>query len=334
MVNVLVVHNEPGDDPTVDEVDVLAQQEAVVSALQATGHHVSTVGCTLNLEAFRQTLVEARPDVVFNLVESLAGTDHLLPLIPLLLDALRIPYTGGSSAAILATTGKLAAKRRLREAGLPTPNWLDASSDPAQHAVGHRERWIIKPVWEHASFGMDDEAVVEVTNIAALRQQLNFREESLRRPLFAERFVDGREFNLSLLAGEVLPPAEIDFSTFPNDKPRIVGRRAKWNQDSFEYQQTPRRFEFSDSDDALLDKLTQTAGECWRLFDLTGFARVDFRVDADGQLWILEVNVNPCLSPDAGFAAALEQAHIPYDSAIDRVLQEAFAGRTPHPSWP
>jgi D-alanine-D-alanine ligase len=122
-----------------------------------------------------------------------------------------------------------------------------------------------------------------------------------------------------------LPPAEIDFSAFPDGKPRIVGHAAKWNASSFEYNTTERTFKFPASDEQLLRRLSELTLECWRLFGLSGYARVDFRCDANGQPWILEINPNPCLLPDAGFAAALEQAGIGYDSALQRILEDALA---------
>jgi D-alanine-D-alanine ligase len=159
---------------------------------------------------------------------------------------------------------------------------------------------------------------------------LSRRDEAVRGDCFAERYVEGREFNLSLLDGQdcvtVLPAAEIDFSRFPEGKPRIVGFDAKWQEDSFAYQNTPRRFAFAERDRPLLANLKKLAIECWKLFYLRGYARVDFRVDAGGQPWVLEVNTNPCLSPDAGFAAALAQAGISYDTGIERIL--ATAGKS------
>jgi GNAT superfamily N-acetyltransferase len=121
-----------------------------------------------------------------------------------------------------------------------------------------------------------------------------------------------------------LPPAEIDFSAFPPAKPRIVGYAAKWETETFESVHTPRRFEFSSGDASLLDRLRALAVDCWRLFGLAGYARVDFRVDAAGQPWILEVNANPCLSPGAGFAAALARAEIPWPRALHWILGTAL----------
>ncbi len=328
-MNVLVLHNAPEADANVDEHDVLMQRDAVVAALTRLGAEVATFGCTLNLDEVCQALSESPPDVVFNLVESLAGTDRLMSLVPILLEAMEVPYTGATSKAILATSNKATAKARMQAAGLPTPPWLGSEGEWENALTNLSHSWIIKPIWEHASVGMDDDAIVAPKFQSELVDELRRRQQRSGRPMFAEQFIDGREFNLSILGGEVLPPAEIDFLSFPVGKPRIVGHRAKWEQDSFEYQQTPRRFDFSDSDQPLLDSLRDLSQACWELFELTGFARVDFRVDRDGRPWILEVNVNPCLSPDAGFAAAVSQAGMSFDQAVKRIIEETSIHR-PH----
>jgi D-alanine-D-alanine ligase len=189
------------------------------------------------------------------------------------------------------------------------------------------DRYVLKTIYEHASFALDDDSIISAADAQSLRGRVVQRARSLGRPCFAERYVEGREFNLSLLAGEdgaeVLPPAEIDFSAFPEGKPQIVGRRAKWEEQSFEFQQTPRCFEYPPSDASLLARLQDLAARCWALFRLRGYARVDFRVDRRGWPWILEINANPCLSPDAGFAAALEYRAIPFAEAIRRILADA-----------
>jgi D-alanine-D-alanine ligase len=140
-------------------------------------------------------------------------------------------------------------------------------------------------------------------------------------------FIEGREFNLTVLGGaggpRVLPPAEIDFGAFPDGKPHIVGYRAKWDAGSFEFHHTPRRFDFPQEDGGLLDHLTMLALRAWDEFGLRGYARVDFRVDRAGQPWILEVNANPCLAPDAGLAAAVQHSGIGYDRAIQWIVEDA-----------
>jgi D-alanine-D-alanine ligase len=149
----------------------------------------------------------------------------------------------------------------------------------------------------------------------------------LGRPCFAEQFIEGREFNLAILDGpqgpELLPAAEIDFAAFPPGKPRIVGHRAKWVAGSFEFENTPPSFDFPDQDRPLLDQIGNLTLACWRRFGLRGYARVDFRVDPEQGPWILEINTNPCLAPDAGFAAALARAGIPFPQAVQRIVNAA-----------
>ena len=254
-----------------------------------------------------------------------------------LLDALRLPYTGSHTEALFATNHKLIAKRTMRQAGLPTPAWL-ALHDSDRISPSRQEGptatfeppCIIKSVWEHGSRGLDDENVVREGDASLVRDRLSDFVARTGRPHFAEQFIDGREFNVPLLDGpegpEVLPQGEIDFSSFPEGKPRIVGHRAKWHESSFEYNNTPRSFHVGEHDRHLVDCLRRLALESWRLFDLRGYVRVDFRVDRAGQPWILEINANPCLSPDAGFAAALAEAGISYDEAVGRIVDRAVSG--------
>lgn len=331
-MRVTVLHNAVADAPTADERDVLVQVEVVAAALDALGHQVQRLPCSLDLASTKRQLAEQRPEVVFNLVEALDGSDRLVALAPSLLDSLGLPYTGSSAEALFLTGSKLLAKERLEAAGLPTPAWAVPRRWPGDHTY-LSPPYIIKAVWEHASFGIEDEAVVRDGDAPAVQEQLRERGGRWGRPCFAEQYVEGREFNLSLLAGpdgpEVLPPAEIDFSAFPAGKPRLVGYRAKWEAGSFEFQHTPRRFDFPSSDQSLLSHLLKLARGCWELFGLRGYARVDFRVDEQGRPWVLEINANCCLSPDAGFAAALERAHVPFEQAVKRILADAVPA-APH----
>jgi D-alanine-D-alanine ligase len=334
-MRVLVLYNEASHDATIDEQDVLVQRDAVQRALNQLGHETSVLACTLDFDKARSNIRAQHPDVVFNLVEALGGTDRLAPMATLLLDSLGIPYTGASTEALLATNNKLVAKRRLLQAGLPTPAWFVNQWQGKSTAGGDGAfRTIVKAVWEHASFGMDDNAVAAVTSENELRNVLAAREAATGHLHFAEQYIAGREFNLTVLAGangpEVLQPVEIDFSAFPDDKPHIVGYRAKWDAGSFEYHHTPRRFEFEPHEATLLDHLSALARECWDEFELSGYARVDFRVDQADAPWILEVNTNPCLSPDAGFAAAVANAGLTYERAVERILADAV-GRLPAP---
>jgi D-alanine-D-alanine ligase len=337
LMRVAFLYNRSSEDPAHAAEDEVPARSPVVAAIKRLGHELTPIACTLDLAAVRRRLLRAKPDVAFNRVESLGGSDSMMAAITLLLDAMQIPYTGNSSAALTTTASKVFVKEQLQNAGLPTPAWLCLAVGHEPHvrnpqsamslpATAGNPKFILKSIYEHASFQMGDESVVQMTSIGQIQELLRELEALSGKAHFAEQFIDGREFNLSLIGSEprVLTPAEIDFSAFPAGKHRIVGHSAKWDCDSFEYHNTDRRFDYPASDQPLLRRLTELARECWRLFDLTGYARVDFRVDEAGEPCILEVNTNPCTSPDAGFAAALEHDGIGYDGGIERILDDAL----------
>jgi D-alanine-D-alanine ligase len=336
-MRVAVVHNAVTDDSTPDERDVLVQAESVQCALTHMAHEVFTVPCSLDLDRVKHRLKQIRPDIVFNLVESLDGQGRLAHLFPALLDTMALPYTGSPTLTLLVTTHKIMAKEQLVMSGLRTPAWIGpfppeplsvAPAESLHHGSARSDLWIVKSVWEHASLGIEEDALLANVAEAEIETNLKVRAPRLGGSCFAEAFVDGREFNLAVLAGsngpQILPPAEIIFDGYDDHKPKIVGYRAKWAEDSYEYQHTPRRFDFPSEDNGLLARLEADATVCWRIFGIGGFARVDFRVDSHGTPWILEVNANPCLSPDAGFAAALTQAGLSYSDAVERILVDGL----------
>jgi len=310
-----------------DEKDVLVQVETVRAALASLGRRTIDVPVTLDLGAAADALSAAAPVVAFNLAETIEGKGSLIHLVPSLLESLGIPFTGAPCEAILLTSHKLLAKKTLAAEGIPTPRWKTAA-DARTGGLAFPPSWIVKSVWEHASIGLEDSAVVR----GAAELAAEIRRRTVREPvehLFVEEYIDGREFNLALLGGagsappQSLPPAEIRFVGWPRGKPRVVGYRAKWVDGSPEYAGTPRGFDFPEEDAPLLAELVRLSRECWRIFSLRGYARVDFRVDGSGRPWVLEINTNPCLSPDAGFMAAAGKAGLTIDEVVRRIVADA-----------
>jgi D-alanine-D-alanine ligase len=311
---IALVHDVAAAAGRPDSSDTLLEAQAIAAALARLGYETATLPVGLDLGAMTRALRELAPHAVFNLVESLEGRGQLLHLVPALLESLRLPFTGCSAHAAATTTHKLAAKRLLRQADIATPAVLGHSAEDGP--------WIVKSVFEHASLGLDDSSVVQGATAAARIREA--RRAEFGGDWFAERFVAGRELNVAMIAApsgpRLLPVAELKFEGYPSGKPAIVGYAAKWDVDSFEYRHTVRSF---DVEPALAARANQLALACWELFALDGYARVDFRVDSAGMLYVLEINANPCLSPDAGFAAALEQAGIGYDDAIGWLVADA-----------
>ncbi len=326
-MKVVILHDAVTDESSPDARDALVQAAAVGDALRALGHEPVVMPCSLDLASLARTLDRMAPDAAFNLVESLGGHGRLIHLVPALLEVLGIPFTGASAEAMYVTSGKLLTKERLTAASLPTSPWV---AHPPRHArpaaAIEPGRYIVKSAWEHASIGIEDTSIVDVSDPADLPALLAGRAPSLGGECFAERFVEGREFNMSVVASpsgpRVLSPAEIVFDAFPEGKPRIVSYAAKWAEGTFEYDNTPRRFEYPDSDAPLLARIVELTRSCFVLFGLRGYARVDFRVDPVTGPQILEINANPCISPDAGFAAALANSRIPYPDAVAAILAD------------
>lgn len=316
-------------DASPDDQDVLIQATAISDALTSLGYQASIMPFELDIHDFAARLNRVKPLSVFNIVESLDGDGRLIHFACSVLDHLGIPYTGAGTEAMFITSNKALAKKWMCKSGIPTPEWI-MPDRPLQCDLPFPSQYIVKTLWEEASVGIDSESVKEAKDLPDLIDSLEKRARILGKKCFAERYIDGREFNISVLGGvtgpQVLPPAEITFS-FPDQRPRIVDYKAKWHEDSIEYKSTLRTFEFDKKDAELLRELERVALLCWEEFDLRGYARVDFRVDGEGRPWVLEINANPCISPDSGFVAASEKASMSYPEVIARILSDTLKRR-------
>lgn len=316
---VLIAHNPigEGDDPST--ADVLTQVQLVTAGLEELG-----ISCqALPIPDWKPWLHLA-PDpgtVVFNLMEAPPGVPHVHPDAAAVLELMGVPFTGSSAAALTLTTDKLATRALLASEGLPVAP--GGRLDPDCPSLLHRVPgpWIVKPAKEDASLGLEGDPVHDIRE-AVLARAWNLAARFPGQSLVVETYLPGRELNVSLLAGEVLPVAEIVFDGFPEGLSRVVGYEAKWQEDSFEYLHTVRRFPEENEDADLLERVQSLARKAWRVCGLRGYARIDLRLDHNGEPHILEVNANPCLAPDAGFMAAADQAGLTAGEVVQRILSE------------
>lgn len=313
-----VLHAATEDRP--DEIDTLVSAAAVARSLKSLGYRTQIIRVGLDLRAIER-LASRAPRLVFNLVEALTADMRMASIVPATLERFGIGYTGASFDALAATLSKVRAKQLMRAAGLPTPDW----SETGEGLAGGR-RYLVKSIDEHASVGIDGASIVDGFDAAA---EIVARQSRFGGRFFAECYVEGREFNISLVEGaggvEVLPMPEIVFEGFAVGQPRIVDYDAKWNEDSYEYHHTPRLFGVEQRQPGLAAELRAIALGTWELFGLTGYARVDFRVGADGRPVVIDVNTNPCIAPDAGLAAAAKEAGLDYDRLVARVVDAGLA---------
>ncbi len=324
----LIVHDAVGASARPDEEDSLVQARAVGEALRGLGIETPALAFGADLERMRAELVRLAPDVVFNLVESVAREGRFIHVAPSLFESLGLAFTGSGSEAMFLSSSKLATKRVLAAAGLPTPEWHGLSELERPGRVLAAGSYLLKSVWEHGSLGIDAAGVARTHDASTLRASLLARLPMLGGEGFAEAYVEGREFNVALLDGQsgprCLPIPEIRFERWPDGLARVVDYAAKWTPGSATYERTPRVFAEAPGDARLFARLRELALATFEAFGLAGWARVDFRVDASGEPMVIDVNANPCLTPDAGFAAALEQAGIGYASALRSLLDAAL----------
>ena len=320
-MRVLVLHSDVPADAPPDEMDTLVTAQAVSAALQQSGHHVAQTAFASEPAALKAIVEGARPDVVFSLVESVHGDGLLAAAAPAMLEKLGVAYTGAGAACLALSSDKILSKRVMRAAGLPTADWIEP---PGWAGLVADQRYVVKSVTEDASLGLDDGAVVAGPEVAA-RAQLSGERHGGR--WFAEVYLQGREFNVALLEEgqglRVLPMPEMRFEGWEQDRPRIVGYAAKWDDASSDATNTVRAFGIEQEEPALAAVLAALAQKAWSLFGMRGYARIDFRIDAAGAPMILEANPNPCLEPHAGFAAAAQAAGFSYVELVDRVLLTA-----------
>ena len=323
---IAIIHNPVHEDASADERDILDQVSAIAETLPALDFKPAILQFSSDLEGVKQKLLSLKPHCIFNLVEAVEGYSQLLHLAPALFDHLRMHYTGASTEAMFVTTHKVLAKKWMSLTNVPTTEWLALENHPFGSPIfpGH---YIIKPISEEASVGLDATSIVEVQDREELTQRVRDRQGMIGKACFAERYIEGREFNLSLLGYpggvDVMPPAEMIYN-YPDGMPKIMDYKAKWVDGTPEFENTRRSFNLPLTDQDLVKRLKQVAMQCWNLFNLRGYARVDFRVDANGQVFVLEINANPCLTDGSGFPVACEKYGLSYADMVQRILEDAL----------
>jgi D-alanine-D-alanine ligase len=313
-----IIYNEPMPGALEDELDVIDQVEHVEKGLKDLGIESYRKGFTEKFMDQMNELVAEKPDFVYNLVESINNKGELNYFVPALLGLHSIPYAGNSHEAIFITTSKALASKMMKMAGIPNPGCFF----PSQWAeLTPGRKYILKPIWEDGSLGITADSVFFCK--PGFEEKLKGLSDS---HWFIEEFIEGREFNMSVFSGpdgpEVLPVAEIVFKDWDDTKPRIIDYKAKWVDGSFEFDNTVRDFPGDKLNKAVTEKLRQVATDCWKLFGLRGYARVDARVDANDNVFVIEINANPCIQPNGGFMAATRAGGYPFTEVLQRIIND------------
>lgn len=317
----IIYYNQLSENPQPDELDVLEQAAMVEGALKELGYDVTQLPFSFDLPRAIKEIKELKPDLIFNLVESIENNGEFCYFAPALFNFMNVPYCGVRLEAMFNTTNKILAKELFRAKGISTADWFNMDE---LDQLDPNIRYILKPAWEEGSLGIDEHCVFYGNDKEAIAKFKDYQ----KGRYFVEQMIDGREYNISVLGGlqgpEVLPLAEMQFFDYPEGKPKIMGYTAKWNEESFEYEHTRRTYDFLPEDLPLRQKLEALALKCWKEFKMCGYIRVDVRVDKNDQPYVLEINTNPCLSENGGFYAASMKKGYTFKDIMKRVVEDAI----------
>jgi D-alanine-D-alanine ligase len=324
---IIVLYNTDFDqDEAVDVSSVAASARAICDALVARNYVVELRGMHgTDVFDVLAKLRESKPDLLFNLCESMEGDARNEPTFAGLLDLFDIRYTGADLLGLASCLHKHRTKEILLARGISTPPFrrLTSADDPSLDELDYP--WFLKLAHEDASVGITEANLVRTPD--ALRTRTREMLAQYNQPVIAERYVEGREINVTLIGNgddlTMLPLHEIDFSAMPKDRPRIVSYAAKWDESHVDYAGT-KPVPLRDASPKLVADVERVARAAYTALGLRDYGRVDLRVDTKGVPWVIDVNPNCDISPDAGVARAAKVAGMEYAQLVEMIALTAW----------
>ena len=314
-------HLVPPEDVT--GIDILEadwkMEYDVIETLRERGHEVRVLGISDDLAGIRPTAGFFEPHVVFNLMEAFAGVTTFDQNVVSYLELLRLPYTGCNPRGLMLARDKALSKKLLAYHRIAVPDFTVVRVGRAP-ILPKRLAFpmIVKSLFFEASVGISQASVVE--NADQLARRVQFIHESLGTAAIVEQFIDGRELYVGVLGNQrldVLPVWEMSFAQMPENRWRIATERVKW---STQYQKKHGIMtERAAVDAAVMERIQRVAKRAYRALDLSGYARIDLRMDDRERVYVLEANPNPNLAYGEDFAESAEVAGISYERLLERI---------------
>lgn len=303
------------------ETSIIEDLNEMITALDSYEYETRAVNIYDDFNFLIEELTDRRPDVIFNLCESMNAISKHEAYVAGLYELLRIPYTGAPPEALSIAVRKARTKMLLQSNNVPTPGFSVFTSPDGVHLNGSFGfPCIVKPAEEDGSIGIEPAAIVSSEQL--LKDRVRFITEKYKQPALVEDYIDGRELNVAILGNnlpEVLPISEIDFSTLPDVLPKIVSYAAKWIEDSDYYRGTkgkcPAELPFD-----IENKIKSIALTAYELIGCRDYARIDFRLTKDFTPYVLEVNPNPDLSSDAGFMRSAKASGRTFEKTLAQIV--------------
>ncbi len=293
----------------------------VTSALVSAGHDVRKLGVADDLGVIRTAVAEWSPHIVFNLMESFHEISVFDQHVVSLLELLRVPYTGCNPRGLMLSRDKMLSKTLLAYHRVPVP---DSILFRTGRAIVRPKRLafplIVKSRTEDASIGISQASVV--TDDEKLVERVRFVHEKIGTDAVVERYIDGRELYVGLLGDErltVFPTWEMQFPNMAEGARRISTERVKWNS-RYQKKHGITTGPAENLPEGAATAIARLCKRVYRVLDLSGYARVDLRLDADGRMWVLEANPNPQLARGEDFADSAAAGGLAYEELLERIL--------------
>jgi len=300
----------------------------VVSTLRKLGHEVQPLGVKSDLGVIRSAIDDWKPHIAFNLLEEFDGVAVYDQNVVSYLELLHMPYTGCNPRGLILARDKALTKKVLSFHRIPYPKFIEVPHGRA----AKRPKWltfplIVKSVSEEASLGISQASIVE--DDGKLSDRVAFIHNSVGSGALIECYIGGREFYVGVIGNvqlQVLPVWELIMDKLPDDAKRIATERVKWSRKyQAKYGITSR--EAKNLPEGKAEEIQHLAKRVYRALGLSGYARIDMRMDTEGQLYILEANPNPQIAHDEDFAGSAEKADYHYKELLQEILSVGLRWR-------
>lgn len=306
------------------EVGVIDEMRDIERALINSGFKTTLFNVNSDVEKLIDFLRSEKPDVIFNLCESIGNESMHEMHVAGIYELLGITYTGASAFTLGLAQQKSRVKEILSYYNLPTPKFQVAENSDIRLDENLRFPLIVKPCREDASVGITNESVVY--NHMDLKKRIFYIVEKFKQSALIEEYIDGREINVAILGNNppvVLPISEIDMSQLPDEYHKIITYNAKWMKGTEEYEFT-KGICPAPLPDSIAQTISNMALKAYKLIGCRDYARIDFRLTKDLEPYILEVNPNPDIAADAGFARSARTAGYTFEQMIKSIVQLAL----------
>jgi len=300
----------------------------VVSTLKKLGHDVQALGVKSDLEVIRTAVEGWKPHIAFNLLEEFDGLAVYDQNVVSYLELMRIPYTGCNPRGLMLARDKALAKQVMSYHRIPYPEFMVVPL----HRMVRRPKYlsfplIVKSITEEASLGISQASIVD--DDEKLRERVAFIHDHIGTGALVERYIEGRELYVGVMGNahlQVLPVWELVMDKMPDEARRIATQRVKWSR-KYQDKYGICSCEARNLPDGVADQIQHLAKRVYRALGLSGYARIDMRMDKDGNVYVLEANPNPQIASGEDFADSAEKADLPYKDLLQELLQVGLRWR-------